>query len=147
MPSLPHYPWHHKWPPCLLCHLVQYRVCYLPPTRQTTTMAPLVDYPHRHIKHAHLQSWLWVKIIIKHYWRLETITNINWTRTISPNILQEPINIQHSHKNVLPYPIMDRSTVHKLIGSNKVAANKRILHLTTTTLTFPKMVLPKNNKL
>ena len=35
------------------CHLVQYRVCYLPPTRQTTTMEPLVDYPRQHIKHAH----------------------------------------------------------------------------------------------
>ena len=37
-------------------HLVWYRVCYLPPTRQITTMEPLVDYPHWHIKHAHLQS-------------------------------------------------------------------------------------------
>ena len=41
-------------------------------------------------------------------------------------MLQEPINIQHSHKKVLPYPETDRSTVYKLIGSNKEAANERI---------------------
>ena len=62
-------------------------------------------------------------------------------------MLQEPINIQHSHKMYYPTQKMDRSTVHKLIGSNKVVANKRRLDLTTTILTFPKMVLPKNNKL
>ena len=38
------------------CYLMQYRVCYLPPIRQTTNMEPLVDYPRRHIKHVHLQS-------------------------------------------------------------------------------------------
>ena len=33
---------------------------------------------------------------------------------------------------------MDRSTVHKLIGNNKLAANERNLDLTTTLLAFPK---------
>ena len=28
----------------------------LTPIRQPTNMEPLVDYPHRHIKHGHLQS-------------------------------------------------------------------------------------------
>ena len=88
--------------PMPVYHLVWYRVCYLSPTRQTTTMEPLVDYPHQHIKHAHLQSWLWVKIIFKHYWRLKTIKNINLTKTISHNMLQEPIKIQHSPKGTTP---------------------------------------------
>ena len=40
---------------------------------------------------------------------------------------------------------MDKSAVHKLIGSNKLAANKREKNwnLITTLLTFAKMVLPK----
>ena len=39
-------------------------------------------------------------------------------------MLQEPIKIQHSHKGTAPPRKMDRSTVHKLIGSNKLTANK-----------------------
>ena len=73
-------------PPCLPCHLVWYRVCYLPPTRQTTTMEPLVDYPRQHIKHAHLQSWLWdhPKMIINYYCRLKTIKIIHkWTMKLT----------------------------------------------------------------
>ena len=61
-------------------------------------------------------------------------------------MLQEPIKIQCSHKGTTPPPIkMDRSTVHKLIGSNKLAANenKLKLDLITTLLAFPGMVLAK----
>ena len=58
-------------------------------------------------------------------------------------MLQEPIKIQHSHKGTTPPRKMDRSTVHKLIGSNKLVANKRNLDLTTTLLAFPKTALPK----
>ena len=59
-------------------------------------------------------------------------------------MLQEPIKIQHSHKGTTPPIKMDRSTVHKLIGSNKLVANKENnLDLITTSLAFPKMVLPK----
>ena len=39
-------------------------------------------------------------------------------------MVQEPIKIQHSHKGTTPPIKMDRSTVHKLIGSNKLMANK-----------------------
>ena len=42
--------------PMLAYYLIRYRVCYLPPIRQTTNMEPLVDYPPQHIKHVHLQS-------------------------------------------------------------------------------------------
>ena len=64
-------------------------------------------------------------------------------------MLQEPIKIQHSHKGTAPPIKMDRSTVHKLIGSNKLVANeeKGKVDLITTLLAFPKMVLPKYNKL
>ena len=40
-------------------------------------------------------------------------------------MLQEPIKIQHSHKGTAPPRKMDRSTVHELIGSNKLMANKK----------------------
>ena len=40
-------------------------------------------------------------------------------------MLQEPIKIQHSHKGTAPIQKMDRSTVHKLIGSNKLVANEK----------------------
>ena len=41
---------------------------------------------------------------------------------------------------------MNKSTVHKLLGSNKLTANKRkrFMDLITTLLAFPEMVLPKN---
>ena len=39
-------------------------------------------------------------------------------------MLQELIKIQHSHKGTAPPIKMDRSTVHKLISSNKLVANK-----------------------
>ena len=45
---------------------------------------------------------------------------------------------------------MNKSTVHKLIGSNKLAANKRrrFMDLITTLLAFPETVLTqKYNKL
>ena len=59
-------------------------------------------------------------------------------------MLQEPIKIQHSHKATAPPIKMDRSTVHKLIGSNKLAANKeKNMDFITTLLAFPEMVLPK----
>ena len=60
-------------------------------------------------------------------------------------MLQEPIKKQHSHKGTAPPIKMDRSTVNKLIGSNKLVANKREKNwnLITTLLTFPEMVLPK----
>ena len=58
-------------------------------------------------------------------------------------MLQEPIKIQHSHKGTAPPIKVDRSTVHKLIGSNKLAANEKKMDLITTLLAFPKMVLPK----
>ena len=59
-------------------------------------------------------------------------------------MLQEPIKIQRSHKGTAP-PKNGQSTVHKLIGSNRLAANKRkrFMDLITTLLAFPKMVLPK----
>ena len=59
-------------------------------------------------------------------------------------MLQKPIKIQYSHKGTAPLQIMDWSTVHELIGSNKLAANEeKNLDLITTLLAFPKMVLPK----
>ena len=59
--------------PWLYQCLVTYRVCYLPEsTGHTTIMEPLVDYPRRHIKHAHLQSWLWNIHVIENLLRLET---------------------------------------------------------------------------
>ena len=43
---------------------------------------------------------------------------------------------------------MNKSTVHKLISSNKLVANKRFADLITTLLEFPEMVLTqKHNKL
>ena len=43
---------------------------------------------------------------------------------------------------------MNKSTVYKLIGSNKLVANKRFMDLITTLLEFPEMVLTqKQNKL
>ena len=64
-------------------------------------------------------------------------------------MLQEPIKIQHSHKGTAPPIKMDRSTVHKLIGGNKLAANKEQekMDLITTLLAFPKWYYPKYNKL
>ena len=44
------------------------------------------------------------KIVIKYYWRLKTIKNIDLTKTISHNLLQEPIKIQHYHKGTTPHP-------------------------------------------
>ena len=41
----------------------------LTPYQAQNNHGPLVDYLWQHIKHAHSQSWLWVKIIvIKDYW-------------------------------------------------------------------------------
>ena len=37
----------------------------LTPYQANNNHGPLVDYPRQHIKHAHSQSWLWVKIIVK----------------------------------------------------------------------------------
>ena len=65
-------------------------------------------------------------------------------------MLQEPIKIQNSHKGTTLDIKMNKSTVHKLIGSNKLAANKRkrFMDLITTLLAFPEMVLTqKYNKL
>ena len=111
----------------------------------TTTMKPLVDYPRQHIKHAHLQSWLWAKINNWTYWRLETIKNIKGQRQLAIICYKNQSKYSIPIKVLPPAIKMDRSTVHKLIGSNKLAANenKLKLDLITTLLAFPEMVLPK----
>ena len=43
---------------------------------------------------------------------------------ISHNILQNPIKIQNSHKGTTLDIKMNKSTVYKLLGSNKLVANK-----------------------
>ena len=64
----------------------------------------------------------------------------------SHNMLQKPIKIQNSHKGTTLDIKMNKSTVHKLIGSNKLVANKRkrFMDLITTLLAFPEMVLTQN---
>ena len=60
-------------------------------------------------------------------------------------MLQEPIKIQLSHKGTTLTIKMERSAIHKLIGSNKISANEREKNwnLLATLLTFPEMVLPR----
>ena len=53
-------------------------------------------------------------------------------------MLQEPIKIQHSHKGSTPPIKMDSSTVHKLIGSNKLAANEKKFKLSNNNIGIPK---------
>ena len=63
-------------------------------------------------------------------------------------MLQEPIKIQHSHKGTTPTQIMDRSTVHKLIGSNKLVANEKEFEFNNNIIGIPKKwYYPKYNKL
>ena len=60
-------------------------------------------------------------------------------------MLQEPIKIQLSHKGTTLTIKMERSAIHKLIGSNKISANerKKNWNLIATLLTFPETVLPR----
>ena len=64
-------------------------------------------------------------------------------------MLQEPIKIQHSHRGTAPPIKMDRSTVHKLIGSNKLVANKEKKDgFNNNIIGIPKKwYYPKYNKL
>ena len=55
MPSVSRYPWCHKdFYDCLSPGAVQ--SVLLTPYQANNKHRPLVDYPRRHIKHAHLQS-------------------------------------------------------------------------------------------
>ena len=55
-------------------------------------------------------------------------------------MLQEPIKIQLSHKGTTLTIKVERSAVHKLIGSNKISANKKEkeLEFNSNTIDIPK---------